>query len=442
MTYLQFMMKCLKFYKDDNNKFDSYDFYYHWLRNDDDDVEDYYKDQAKKAIMYLFLLESKEISETNTKFLKFLEKELAYFDISMTKTIKKAEKKVEDEMKEDPYLADRLLLLEIDELSPEETNEIFLKYTSEVFDEINKGLEIDKLESGIHTVMEMVSQIIPELFFTEKGYKYIDKEYQIEDKELRDKCYEYLKNNISYYNTERVYKVNESLYNSDLYELGLDDEENIFEQDEEFEDEEFDDEYEVEDEADEEEYNGEEFDIELLDDDELRSEVDVWSDDIDNFDILFYSVTLLFVVLKLVKNKEYDKLDKLIELDEKMTNCFWLYGSYHEKTVVEAFYEPKSMGRDYKKEISVNPKGDYYLDFFLSDNEFTRQYDLEQLALIACFCFDYYADDPIGKINNNLDRINGILGVKDNSVEENTGNGYVGRNEKIKQFYKIRTNND
>lgn len=93
MTYLQFMMKCLNFFKDDNNKFDSYDFYYHWLRNEDDDVEDYYKDQAKKAIMYLFLLESKEISETNTKFLKFLEKELAYFDVSMAKTIKKAEKK-------------------------------------------------------------------------------------------------------------------------------------------------------------------------------------------------------------------------------------------------------------------------------------------------------------------------------------------------------------
>lgn len=342
-------------------------------------------------------------------------------------------------MQEDPYLADRLLLLEIDELSPEETNEIFWRYTFGVFDEVNKGLEIDKLESGIHTVMEMVSRIIPELFFTEKGYKCIDKEYQIEDEEMRDKCYEYLKNNISYYNSERVYKVNESLYNSDLYELGLDDEENIFEQDEEFEDEELDDEF--EDEEDEEEYDDVKFDIELLDDDELRSEVDVWGDDIDNFDILFYSVTLLSIVLKLVKNKEYDKLDKLIELDEKMTNCFWEYGSYQEKTVVEAFYQPKSMGRDYRKEISNNPRGDYYLNFFLSDNELTRQYNMEQLASIVCYCFDYYTDDPIGEINNNIDKINSVLGVTNNSDEENTTKGYDSRNEKIKQFYKIRTNN-
>lgn len=144
MTYLQFMMKCLNFFKDDNNKFDSYDFYYHWLRNEDDDVEIYYKDQAKKAIMYLFLLETKTCDK-DAEFLKFLEKELAYSDISICKTIEKAKEKTEERMYEDPYLCDRLLLLELDELTIEETREIFREYVSGVHDEVLKGFEVAEL---------------------------------------------------------------------------------------------------------------------------------------------------------------------------------------------------------------------------------------------------------------------------------------------------------
>lgn len=433
MTYLQFMTKCLNFFKDDNNKFDSYDFYYHWLRNEDDDVENYYKDQAKKAIMYLFLLETKKTCDKDTKFLKFLEKELAYSDISICKTIEKAKEKTEERMYEDPYLCDRLLLLELDELTIEETTNIFREYVSGVHDEVLKGFEVAELESAIHTVMEIVSQIIPELFFTEKGYKYIDKEYQIDDEELREKCYEYLKANIGYYNDERIYKVDENLYDSDSYRLSDDDEiddeeENDYDQDDCFDEED-----------DEEDYI---CDVEFLDDDELRSEVDIYCDDVDNYDILFYSTTLLFVVLRLVRNKEYTKLNKLIELDESMTNSYNSCSICHDKTVIEAFYQPKSMGRDYRKEISIHPKGDYYLDFFLSDNELTRQYGVEELASIICYCFDYYADDPIGKITNSIDKINSVLGITSQNAEKKILPEYERKKEKIKQFYMIRTNSN
>lgn len=430
MTYLQFMIKCLNFFKDDNNKFDSYDFYYHWLGNDDEDIEDYYKGKAKKAILYLFLLESKKTCDTDTKFLEFLEQKLAYFDISICKTMERAEEKTEEKMYEDPYLCDRLLLLELDELNDEETSEIFLEYISGMHEEVLKGFEVAELESAIHTVMEMVSQIIPELFFTEKGYKYIDKEYQIDDEELREKCYKYLKTNIGYYNDERIYKVDENLYDSDSYRLSDDDEiddeeENDCDQDDCFDEE---DDYIC--------------DVEFLDDDELRCEVDIYCDDIDNYDILFNSTTLLFVILRFIRNKEYAKLNKLIELDEIMTNSYNSYSIRHDKTVIEAFYQPKSMGRDYRKEISIDPRGDYYLDFFLSDNEITKLYDVEQLSSIICYCFDFYNDDPIGKIRNNLDKINSVLNVTSENTEKENLQEYECKKEKIKQFYMIRTNNN
>ena len=55
MTYLQFMIKCLTFCKNQKEEFDSYNFYFHWLCNEDKDIDLYYKSKVKKAIMYLIL---------------------------------------------------------------------------------------------------------------------------------------------------------------------------------------------------------------------------------------------------------------------------------------------------------------------------------------------------------------------------------------------------
>lgn len=416
MTYLELMIKCLTFFKNQKEKFDDYNFYYHWLGNVDDDIELYYKSKVKKAIMYLILLETKNCGNTNNPLLNLLEKDLSYFDVSVCKTLKTAEEKTITSITEDPYMLDQICLLEQDELTDEEQNDIINELLNEFQKQMPDNWEIQQYESAIHSVMEMISQIIPELFFTEKGYKYIDKEYQIDDIKLRERCYEYLKENIKYYNSERIYKVDEKIYN-ELYEV----EDDI----DELED--FDDDFEY-DEEDE-----ENLDVENMfpDEDEIRDQVDIYGEDIDNYDILHYSVILLVIMLRFIKNKQYDNLKKLIEIDEVMTNFHEGYRFYYDKTLIEALYQPKTMERDYHKEISTPSKSDFYLDFFLSNNEFTQQYNIQQLSLIIAHCFDLFDSEPINKMFKSIDMINNILATSNMDNQE----------EQIKRLVKIKKDN-
>lgn len=401
MTYLQLMIMCLNFFKNEKDKFDVNDFYFFWLANTDDDIDLYYKSKAKEAILYLILLEAKNHSNTNNLLLKLLENDLSYFDVSLYKTLEKIDKKIVMSMIEDPYMFDQMCLLEQGELIVEEQNEIIGELLNEFQRQIPEELEIQQYESAIHSVMEMVSQIIPELFFTEKGYKYIDNVYQINDINLRKKCYEFLKENIKYYNSERIYKVDKNIY-SVLYG--------------------------DEDESDQ---------IGNLNEDEIRGQVDIYGEDIDNYDILFYSTTLLVVMLKLIKGKQYNKLEKLIKIDEEMTNFYGSYGFYSDKTLIESLYQPKTMGQDYHKEISTPSKSDFFLNFFLSDNEFTQQYTIQQLSLIIAFCFDLFDSEPINNLYKNTDTINEILTATNTDNQEE----YLNKEEKIKRLVRIKKDN-
>lgn len=421
MTYLQLMLKCLEFFKSQKEKFDSYGFYYYWLANEEEDIDSYYKSKAKKALMYLLLLETKNSGNVNIPLLNILERELSYFDVSLCKTIETAEQNTISSISEDPYMFDQMCLLELGELTEEEQKEIINELFSEFKKQIPNNWETQQYESAIHTVMEMVSQIIPELFFTKSGYKYIDKEYQIEDEELRKKCYEYLKDNIRYYNSERIYKVDENVY-SNLYEN--EDEEELDDLDDEFEyDEELDD-YEDDEDLDD--------DNLFLDEDEIRGQIDIYGEDIDNYDILHYSVTLLIVMLRFIKNKQYDKLEILIELDETMTNFYDGHNFNYDKTVIEALYQPKTMGQDFHKEITIPAKSDIYLDFFLSNNEFTQQYNTQQLSLIIAHCFDLFDSEPLKTMFKNIDMINNVFSTTDLDNQE----------ENIKRLVKIKNTNN
>lgn len=398
MTYLQLMIKCLTFFKNQKEEFDRDNFYFFWLGNQDKDIDLYYKSKAKKALMYLLLSETKKSDNTSIPLLKVLEKDLSYFDVSLCKTIETAEQSTLTSMGEDPYMFDQMCLLEQNELTDDEQKEIINELFNIYRENVPDNWEIQLYESAIHTVMEMVSRIIPELFFTEKGYKYIDKEYQIEDSELRERCYKYLKENIRYYNSERIYKVDENIY-GELYET----EEN-FDEYEEFE----------------------------VDEDEIRGYVDIYGEDIDNYDILHYSITLLIVILRFIKNKQYDKIAKMIELDETMTNFYDGYRFYYDKTLIEVLYQPKTMGQDYHKEISMSKKSDAYLEFFLSNNDFTQQYDVQQLSLIISHCFDIFNSEPINKMIKNIYMINNVFFTTDLDNQE----------EKIKKLVRIKKNNN
>lgn len=408
MTYLQFMIKCLNFFMKEKEHFDIYEFYFHWFRDTENDIVLDYESNVKKALMYLLLLETKKLNDANIPLLKLLEIDLSYFDVSLFKTLKKAEEKTMTSINEDLYMFDQVCLLEQDVLSNEEQTEIIRELSNEFKNHVPTEWEVQQYESAIHNVMEMVSQIIPELFFTEKGYKYIDNEYQIDDIQLRKKCYEYLKENINYYNYERIYKVDENIY-SDLYEKSEESEDEF---------------YVDEDELDEENL--------FMDGDEIRGQVDIYGADIDNYDILYYSATLLVVMLRLIKNKQYDKLERLIQIDETMTNDYEGLGYYKDKTLIESLYQPKTMGRDYYKEISTLPKNDFCLDFFLSNNEFTQQYNIQQLSLIIGHCFDFFDSDPINKMFKDINMINSVLATDNMDNQE----------EKIKKLVKIRNDNN
>lgn len=349
--------------------------------------------------MYLILSETKKCDNANIPLLKLLEKDLSYFDVSLCKTIETAGQNTISSIREDPYMFDQMCLLELGELTEEEQKEIINELFSEFKKQIPNNWEIQQYESAIHTVMEMVSQIIPELFFTKSGYKYIDKEYQIEAEELREKCYEYLKDNIKYYNLERIYLVDENVY-SNLYEN--EDEEDLDD------------------------------DNLFLVKDEIRGEINIYGEDIDNYDILYYSVTLLIVMLRFIKNKQYDKLERLIEIDEVMTNFYNGHSFNYDKTLIEALYQPKTMGQDYHKEISIPPKSDIYLDFFLSDNDFTQQYNTQQLSLIIAYCFDLFDSEPLKTMIKNIDMINNVFSTTDLDNQE----------ENIKRLVKIKNTNN
>lgn len=45
--------------------------------------------------------------------------------------------------------------------------------------------------------------VLPELFFTEAGYKYIDPKYRIQNEDLRGKCYDYVIDNMSAFIVEK-----------------------------------------------------------------------------------------------------------------------------------------------------------------------------------------------------------------------------------------------
>lgn len=417
MTYLQLMMKCLSFFKNEEDGFDIDDFYFYWFHNKDADVDLYYKSRAKKAIMYLFLLETKGHCDVDGNLIKLLEKELSFFDVSLFSTLNKSKEKTVESIVEDPYMYEQLCLLAQDQLTEDELNEIVSELFNGFQEQLSEGWETEQYESAIHTVMEMVSQIIPELFFTEKGYRYIDQEYQIADTNLRKRCYEYLKDNIRYYNSERIYNVDKKIYN-ELYGA----EKNS---------------YQLEDLDDE---CLEEFDYDDSSDEVIRGEVNIYGIDIDNYDILYYSVTLLVTMLRLIKNGQYDKIEKLIKIDEQMTDEHNICSSYCDKTLIESIYQPKTMDCDYHNNISTLSKSDFCLDFFLSNNEFTQRYNISQLALIILYCFDFFDLDPLNKISKNIEAIDSVLGVNDPSAQACCFWEEKNKEKIIKQFVKIRDN--
>lgn len=407
LTYLQLMMKCLNFFKDQNEKF-SDNFYIHWFANDEEGIDLEHKSDVKKAIMYLILLEIRNNNDDNNPLLDILERDLSFYDVSLCKTLGKAEEKAIQSIKEDPYKLDQVCLLETGDLTDEEQKEIIKDLFEEFKNQMPDNWEIEQYESAIHNVMEMVSQIIPELFFTERGYKYIDEEYQIDDLEFRGICYEYLKDNIEYYNSNRIYKVDENIYN-ELYEEDID-EEDIEEEDfDEYDDEDID------------EYEEEDFEDEFYyDEDDIRGQVDIYGEDIDNYDILYYSVTLLVVMLRFIKNKQYDKIKRMIEIDDVMTNSYEGHGFNYDKTLIEALYQPKTIDKDYHRKISTPKQSDSCLEFFLSNNDFIQRYDIQQLSLIIAHCFDLLDEEPINRMIKNIDMIDNVFYSTDlNNQEEN-----------------------
>ena len=97
---------------------------------------------------------------------------------------------------------------------------------------------------------------------------------------------------------------------------------------------------------------------------------------------LYVSVSLIFYILKLVKNNELDKIRRLLELDDSILSVIY-YSSNRKlniRPIFSFFYDPKKITNF--DEIIKDNKNDYLLDFFLDNNSPTKKLSMHDVALL------------------------------------------------------------
>ncbi len=204
MTYFQVINKVLQYYiKEPLDK----EVFQDWgiLIDDDHDLLDF-KKTAQKEQIYLFLSEFMKYSSLNYNYFhlyNYLNENLATLYIDKEETIQKALEITRKELNNDLFYMDAKLILEDEESRTNYSQESLkqlqeYKETKELkgaIDYISQGnYKTQVLFSPMENMIYDVITLLPELFFTENGYKYISSSYKIEDENAREKCYEYVKN--------------------------------------------------------------------------------------------------------------------------------------------------------------------------------------------------------------------------------------------------------
>lgn len=215
MNYFQILNKALEYYINEPLEKEIFEDWGIPVENEKDILD--IKATAQKEQMYLFLRQLKKhfrLSDNYSNLYKYLSENLSSFFIDKTKTKEKALRVARKELKEDLFYADAKCVLD-DEDSRANYSKSALKQLQDYVEKkelegakeyIANGNREKTIEfTAIENIIYDIVTILPELLFTKKGYRYIPKKYQIEDNELREDCYEYVKYNIGSFCWENKY---------------------------------------------------------------------------------------------------------------------------------------------------------------------------------------------------------------------------------------------
>lgn len=230
MTYFQIINKALQYYI--NEPLEKETFISWGILLEEEEILPL-RETAKKEQMYLFLNELKKHTSLLPLYNRLyyqLKRDLESVCIDKEKTIKKAHKHIKKELEKDSFYMDAKCVLEDNDIKDNYSKtalEKLKKYTIQKEEQkIKEYIATGSTEKKIiFTAMENmiydVVTILPELFFTKKGYSYLPSHYQIEDDNIRNYCYEYVKYNISNFCWENqcLHKEQALIYTMKLIQL-------------------------------------------------------------------------------------------------------------------------------------------------------------------------------------------------------------------------------
>lgn len=197
MTYLEIMKKALDYYINEpyNKKFNQFwqNEYYLESKENKPKIKQEYKD-LQAYLIFKTLYSKKLLTKEQINKLKKLEIKLTTFNPALRDLHYLSQMQINASV--DPYYYDSLCLLKTEELSDEKRQELE--------DYINGNITWDKdsigiIQTPIEQIITETCVILGDLFFSEQSYKYIPKEYYIENAKLRQECYELLNDNICDY---------------------------------------------------------------------------------------------------------------------------------------------------------------------------------------------------------------------------------------------------
>lgn len=349
----------------------------------------------KLDLMYLFLTKINTKTSVNSNMLKILERELTSYDISFSNTIKYVNENICNELLEDPTTFDIISQIQSEDIADEKKEELAAdiadKYFNAFEDNFANNAQSIIIAKPIDNIFYDVITLLPELFFTPTGYKYIPEEYRIYDEKLREECYEYVVDSIHSY---RNYRIDD--YGREKF--GILKDESIDEKNDNLDYEDFDDDDILED-------CFEEFD-ELDESDNYEIEEWVIDTQFTGYSGLYHSIKIISIVLNFIKNKQYDKLKKFIAIDEYIKReSERVQGSQDYYTLVEILYNTRSISEfDLNKDIFISCKNDKYLEFFLSDKLSEILTD-RLIGRLILYYFDSTDELSISQIKKNLDNL-------------------------------------
>lgn len=395
MTYIQLMIKVLEIF---TKEMPSSDYNELWRVNNETREE--FVKGLKLDLMYLLLTKINTKTSVNQNLLTILEKQLTSYDVSYSNTLKYVNEMAIKELIEEPETFDIISQIQsediADELKEELADVIFNEYINAFKDNFADNIQNVIVAKPIDNIFYDVITLLPELFFTQTGYKYIPEEYRIEDEKLREECYEYVVDSIHSY---RNYRIDD--YGREKF--GLPNDEIIDEEDDDLDYEHFDMDDDLEDCF--EQYD-EEFD-EPEESDDYGIEEWVIDTQFTGYSGLYHSIKLISIVLNFIKNKQYDKLKKFIAIDEYIKReSERVQGSQDYYTLVEILYNTRSISElNLSKDIFMPCKNDEYLEFFLSDTKLSEILTDRLIGRLILYYFDATDELSISQIKKNLDNL-------------------------------------